>query len=147
MARQTQVTEPKKRRGASPERMREINKLTRWKKGQSGNPAGPLGEKAVSEGLRKFYGEHPKEFERLLNAAHRKASARKPHPKFWELVVERVEGKVSQQVDVRALVIHSATESERKTAFSTIESIRAFESSAENPIQGELVEENEKQSE
>ena len=68
----SQAKPQKKQRGSSRERMLEISKGTQWKKGQSGGGRGPLPEKAISEGLRAFYNQHPKEFKKLLNAAHRK---------------------------------------------------------------------------
>jgi hypothetical protein len=49
--------EPKqanKKRGQSPEHMREIGKKTRWEKGRSGNPFGRMPENAVSERLKEI---------------------------------------------------------------------------------------------
>jgi hypothetical protein len=137
-----QVQATPKRKGVSPERMREISKKTQWPKGKSGNPAGRFPDKAVSEGLKTFYYENPAEFKRFINAAHRRSTGKNPSAKFWELIADRIEGKVSQQVDVRALVVHLASESEKKTAQATIESIRAFESSSSEAIAGELAEES-----
>ncbi len=140
-----QVEQPKKKRGKSKEEMMRISVGTQWKKGQSGNPRGTLGEKAISEGLRKFYSDNPEEFARLLSAAHRKASAKKPHPKFWELVSDRVEGKVASQVELTGNILHTITELDKKNATLAIESIRAFESSSETPLIAEIVEEEEKE--
>ena len=141
-------TEPqKKRRGKTGEELMRISKATQWKKGQSGNPKGSLGEKAISEGLRRFYSENPQEFLRLLSAAHRKATGKNPHPKFWELIADRVEGKVAQQVDVQASVTHVFTEKDRQEAIKTIERIESYRSSSTTPIAGELVEENEEENE
>jgi len=140
----SQTDTPKKPRGRSREELLKISAGTRWKKGQSGGGRGPLPEKAISEGLRAFYNQHPKEFKKLLNAAHRKASGSKPHPKFWELVADRVEGKVVSQVELTGNILHTITELDKKNASLAIESIRAFESASDCPLIGELCEDEEK---
>jgi hypothetical protein len=111
-----------------------------FKKGISGNPSGRPSEKPISDRLKAILA-NPDTLEKFTRSAVKRAI--KGHPKLWELVTERVEGKVAQQVDLHASVTHTFTESERKTAASTIESIRAFESEAENAIKGELAEDNE----
>lgn len=136
-----QANAVKKRRGRTREELMAISKGTQWKKGQSGGGHGPLPEKAISQGLREFYSKHPEEFKKYLSAAHKKSIGSKASAKFWELIAERVEGKVASQVDVRALVVHLASESEKKTAQTTIESIKAFESKSSEAIAGELAEE------
>jgi hypothetical protein len=145
MANPKQVETPAKKRGKSREELMRISAGTQWKKGQSGNPRGMLGEKAISEGLKRFYSDNPKEFARLLSAAHKKASAAKPHPKFWELVADRVEGKVAAQIAVSGNFFHSITDLDKKNASLAIESIRAFDSENVSAIAGELAEEIETQ--
>jgi hypothetical protein len=139
--RMKQVKTAVKPRGSSPERMRIISKKSQWKKGQSGNPAGRFPDKAVSEGLKAFYYTNPAEFKRFLSAAHKKSSGKNPSAKFWELIADRIEGKVTQQVALTGTVTHVLTEQEKKTAASTIELIRTFESNSSEAIAGELVEE------
>ena len=58
------------------------------------------------------------------------------------MVADRVEGKVPSQIDVQANIVHVITEGDRKNALATIESIRAFESSASNPLIAEIVEQS-----
>jgi hypothetical protein len=116
-----------------------LGAVTRWKKGQSGNSRGSLGENAIREALRKFYGENAREFTKYLLAAHRKASGSKPNPKFWELIAERIDGKVPSQVELTGTITHTITELDKKNAMNAIESIRAFESASECPLIGELV--------
>ena len=122
----------------SPEHMREVGRKTLWKKGQSGNPLGPLAVKPITDRLKEMLA-NPKTLERFSRSAIRKAT--KGSAKHWELVTDRVEGKVPQQVDLHANVIHTITELDKKNASLAIESIRAFESASETPLLAEIVEE------
>jgi hypothetical protein len=134
-----QLEQANKKRGSSPAHMREIGKRTRWQKGRSGNPLGRMPEDPVSHRLKEIL-SNPKTLERYSRAAIRKATA--GHPKFWEMVADRVEGKVPSQMDLQATVIHTITEVDRKNALAAIESIRALESSASNPLIAEIVEQS-----
>lgn len=142
MAQQKHITKPR----GNP-RIAEYAKRagTQWKKGQSGNPRGTLGEKAISEGLKRFYSDNPKEFERLLLSAHRKSVGKRAHPKFWEMVSDRIEGKVASQIELTGNFLHTITEIDKKNAIKSIEAIRAFESASDTPLIGELCEEEEQQ--
>jgi len=133
---------PQKKRGNPNIAM--YGAVTRWKKGESGNKRGTLGENAIREALKRFYSENPKEFSKYLLAAHRKASGSKPHPKFWELVSERIDGKVPSHVELTGNILHTITELDKKNASLAIESIRAFESASDCPLIGELCEDEEK---
>jgi hypothetical protein len=96
-------------------------------------------KKPISDRLREMLSD-PATLTRYSRTAIRKATA--GHPKYWEMVADRVEGKVPSQIDVQANIVHVITEGDRKNALATIESIRAFESSASNPLIAEIVEQS-----
>src|ERR1700689_376748 len=129
-----QVERPKKR--GNP-RIAEYGALSHWKPGTSGNPKGRTPAKLITDALRGIY-EDPKQLEKFVLAAHRRAI--KGHAKFWELIADRLEGKVLQQVELTGNIVHEITEVEKSMAQGSISKIKALQSEAENPILAEGVE-------
>lgn len=82
-----------------------------WKPGQSGNPSGRPRAAVVTDALRGYYQANPREIARLILVAHRWAL--KGNVKFWEMIVDRLEGKVPQAISVSGSIHHSIGDDER----------------------------------
>ena len=77
----------------------------KWQPGQSGNPSGRPSRKFLTESLEKLLRETDKKtgkpnYELVMKALM--AAARKGNVKALNLVLERMEGKVADELDLRA---------------------------------------------
>lgn len=120
---QRQQSEAQKRPRGNP-RIREVSRATQWKPGTSGNPRGRTPEKLISDALRGIY-DNPANLKKFVLAAHRRAL--KGHPKFWEMIVDRLEGKVPQQVQIAGKITHEITEEEKRTADECLAKLKAYQ--------------------
>jgi Family of unknown function (DUF5681) len=108
----------------------------RFVPGVSGNPSGRPKKKPLTEALEEIYSD-PKQ---AMAAAKALAKVvRKGNYKAFAEVADRIEGKVVQQVEHTGLIQHVLTEADKITAQSSIERIQALESSSEEPILAEWV--------
>jgi hypothetical protein len=100
----------------------KIENLKMWKPGQSGNPRGGSRKTRLLSALRDFIEENDLEEElvKVLFAAaiderdllqgeytslkdgQRKKYRRRPNPAFFQMILDRIEGKVDQKVNVSA---------------------------------------------
>jgi hypothetical protein len=136
-----QIEAPKKKKGNPNIAWYAKVAGTQWKPGQSGNPRGRTPEKLITDALKGIY-SNPEELARFIRAAHSRAC--KGHVKFWELIADRLEGKVMQQIEHTGNIIHEITSLEQKMAKDSLHKIRALQSEAENPLLAEVVDPEEK---
>jgi len=133
-----QIEAPKRKKG-NPH-IAEYAKAagTQWKPGQSGNIKGRTPSKLITDALRGIY-DNPENLKKFVLAAHRRAL--KGNPKFWEMIADRLEGKVLQQIEHTGNIIHEITQLEKESARRTVEKIRALESDSKTPLLAEPAEE------
>lgn len=134
---QKQIEKPKKKWGNPLIGQIAKAKGTSWQPGQSGNPRGRPKEKLITDALRGIYEDNPKELARFVKAAHSRAL--KGNPKFWEMIADRLEGRVLQQIEHTGNIIHEITSLEREMAKESLQKIRALQSSSKHPLIAEVV--------
>jgi len=134
---QKQIDRPKKKRGNPNIAMYAKLAGTQWKKGQSGNPKGKTPTKLITDALKGIY-SNPEELAKFVLAAHRRAI--KGNPKFWEMIADRLEGKVLQQIEHTGQIVHEITALEKTMASESLKKIKAMQSDAEQPLLAEYVE-------
>lgn len=132
-----QIEKPKKKWGNPLIGQIAKAKGTSWKPGQSGNPRGRPKDKLITDALRGIYEDNPKELARFVRAAHSRAL--KGNPKFWEMIADRLEGRVLQQIQHTGDIIHEITVLERAKASGSLEKIRALQSDSEDSLLTESV--------
>jgi hypothetical protein len=131
-----QIDGPKKKKGNPLIASYAKAAGTQWKPGQSGNIKGRTPAKLITDALKGIY-DNPENLKKFVLAAHKRAL--KGNPKFWEMIADRLEGKVLQQIEHTGNIIHEITNLEREMAKGSLQKIRALQSDNENPLLAEVV--------
>ena len=107
-------------RGPSP----DVGKATRFQPGRSGNPAGRPRTKPLTEALRRIL-SRDEDCDALARAIVR--FARKGSVHHFREIADRLEGKVTQPVELAGTVEHVITEAEKLHAIELVQEMRVLE--------------------
>lgn len=118
--------------------IRSVSGPTRWKPGESGNLKGRPRFKPITDAIERIL-ENPKECEKLAKKLVSKAKGGSIH--HLRELMDRVEGKVIQQIEHTGNIVHEITDSEKVAALSSLQKIQALSSTCETPLLAEDVSE------
>lgn len=81
--------------------------------------------KRVKEAINAFYEANPRQLDLLIIKAHRHAL--QGDAKFWEMLVDRIDGPLRQQIEHIGEITHIVSDADRVRAQEAVERIKLLE--------------------